>query len=263
MVFTNPLSLAAGNVQEFPPAKMVTAAAAAGFEHTGIWVEPDEWTETTTKEVRARLAASPVSVLDVEVIWIHPGDDDPNLERIIDIGGALDAQFALVVSSDPDRAATKRRWAALCEHASGAGVKLVLEFLPITEVKTLTDAVDVVTDVGHPNGGILVDSLHLARTNNTPADVGALDKSLFPYVQIADAPAKAPEGGVPGLLNEAVDGRLLPGEGALPVRELLEAVTKNIAVSPEIRSKALRDQYPDITDRAKAIATSVRRFMNG
>lgn len=255
------LSLAAGNVQEFAPAEMVRAAAAADFDAAGLWVEPDTWTAATTREVRARLDESGVPVLDVEVAWIRPGPPDPALERIIEIGGEVGARFVLVVSSDPDRGATKRRFAELCQRAADAGLVAVLEFLPITEIRTLADALDVVRDVAHPSSGILVDALHLARTGGKPDDLRALEPALLPYAQPADAPLAPPGSDVGSLLHEAIDGRLLPGAGELPLRDWLDALPADIPLSPEIRSRTLRERYPDIVARARAIGDATRRWL--
>ena len=257
-----PISLAAGNVQEFLPQEMPTAAAAAGFDCTGIWVEPGDWTADTTREVRLRCDDAGIVVLDVEVIWIHPGKPTDDLKRIIDIGGEIGAGYGLVVSSDEDDAGTQRVFAELCDHALGAGLTLVLEFLPITAVRSLRQAVDIVTQVNRPNGRLLIDTLHLARTGGTVDQVKVLDPALFPYLQIADAPEIAPGSDYDALLREAVDGRLLPGDGQLPIRELLDVLPAGLALSPEIRSRALRDRYPDITERARAIAEATRRFLD-
>ena len=256
------LSLAAGNVQEFDPADMVTAAQATGFDMTGLWVDMEQWTPATSKEVKRRLAGGSVSVLDVEVVWIQPGDPDPAHDAIIDIGGDVGSRFVLIVSSDPDRSATKKRFELLCNRAQQAGLTAVLEFLPITEIKSLEDAVDVVADVGHPASGILVDTLHLVRSGGSAAALKGLDPRLFPYCQIADAPQSLPEETYENFLSEAVDGRLLPGEGALPLTEIMKTLPQDIPVSPEIRSLPLREAYPDIQDRAAAIYSASRAFLD-
>ena len=256
------LSLAAGNVQEFDPADMVTAAQATGFDMTGLWVDMDQWTSDTTKEVKRRLADGSVSVLDVEVVWIQPGDPDPAHDAIIDIGGEVGARFVLIVSSDPDRAATKKRFELLCNRAQQAGLTAVLEFLPITEIKSLDDALDVVTDVGHPSSGILVDTLHLIRSGGSAASIAAAPPALFPYCQIADAPESLKEETYEHFLSEAIDGRLLPGHGALPLKDIMSALPEDLPVSPEIRSLALRETYPGITERAAAIYDASRKFLD-
>ncbi len=259
---TYPLSLAAGNVQEFDPPDMVSAAHHAGFDMTGLWVDLDHWTHATTREVKSRLAAADVTVLDVEVVWIQPGPSNPIHKKTIDIGAELGAQFVLIVSSDPDRSATKSKFEELCTHAGTNEMTAVLEFLPITEIKSLTDALDVVEDVAHPSSGILVDTLHLIRSGSTIDAVQAADPGLFPYCQIADAPAALADPTFEKLMSEAIDGRLLPGDGELPLADIMNALPTDLPVSPEIRSLALREKYPDISDRARAIYQSSRAFLD-
>jgi sugar phosphate isomerase/epimerase len=257
----HPISLAAGNVQEFTPPEMVSAAAAAGFDKTGLWVDPEVWTDQTTKDVRARLQDTGLTALDVEVIWLAAGEYSKAYDFVIDKGAEVGAEFALIVSGDPDITETKKKFAKLCERAAATNMTAVFEFLPITEVKSLSAAIDIVRDVDHPNAGVLIDTLHLARTGSTPDDLTGLDASLFPYIQIADAPLQSPGDTFEALYQEAIDGRLLPGEGELPIAETMAHMATGISISPEIRSAALRETYPDIVDRAKAIADSTRTFL--
>lgn len=259
------LSLAAGCLPEFSPEQTVAAAAAAGFSQCGIWCDMKDWSASRLQAVRRALETGGIKALDVEVIWIHRGAPDPDLERIVDIGGELGARFGLVVSSDPDDAGTARRFEALCRRAEQSNLVLVLEFLPITEVKSLAQAVAIVERVAHPRGRVLLDSLHLARTGGHPTAVATYDPALFPYLQICDAAAveAAPGTGertVPELLEEAIDGRDHPGRGALPVAELVQQFPGH-ALSLEIRSKALREGYPDPLPRAAAVYDAALEFL--
>src|SRR5207342_3182458 len=129
------------------------------------------------------------------------------------------------------------RLGQLCERAAPAGVVVVLEFLPIFSVGTLAGAVDIVEEVGHPSGAVLVDTLHLARSGATPADLRSVPLHLLPYLQLADATAESPTTR-DGLREEALHGRLLPGEGVLPLSETL-AIVPTVPVSVELRSRAL------------------------
>jgi hypothetical protein len=60
-----------------------------------------------------------------------------------------------------------------------------------------------------------------------------------------------------GLIREALHGRLLPGEGELPLDRLLAAVPE-VPISFEVRSAWLRDTFPDPVERARAVLASVR-----
>jgi len=258
------LSLAAGVLPEFRPDQIVRAAAEAGYGATGVWCDTDTWTDATTRAVGQQLREAALQALDIEVVWIRGGRDVPAAaRRLIEIGGALGCRNVLIVSANPNVDDTKRQFAVLCECAARAGMRAVLEFLMIAEVKTLGQAVEIVADVGHPAGGVLVDALHLARCGATPADVARIDPALLPYAQLCDAPATLPALAANAYLVDALDGRVAPGEGELPLYELLEALPSDAPLSLEVRSKRYRDAYPDPVERARAVLVATRRFLDG
>jgi len=255
------LSLAAGVLPEFAPDVIVRAAAEAGYAATGIWCDMETWTDVTTRAVAQQLHTGVLQPLDIEVIWIRPGREVTDAaRRLIDVGGTLGARNVLIVSANPSLADTKHQFAALCERASGAGMRAVLEFLMIAEVKTLAQAVEVVTDVGHPAGGVLIDALHLARCGATAADVGRVARQRLPYAQLCDGPAALPNAEYNTYLNDAIDGRSAPGEGELPLRQLLAALPADVPLSLEVRSKRYRETYADPVERARAVLTATQRF---
>ena len=253
------ISLAAGTVLESSPPDTVTAAAAAGFDASGVWVDLTTWTDEVAAEVRRRLADTGLTALDVEVGYFLADTPVDDCKRLIDAGAQVGASFALLVSRDPDLERTAAQYAEVCAHAEGTGVRPVLEFMRFMTVRTLADAVSVVTRSGHPDAAILVDTLHLSRCGEQPSDVGALDPHLFPYVQLCDAPAEVPA--ADQLVDEALNGRLLLGDGALPVRELVSLLAPDVPFSIELRSKALRDGYPDAAERAGVVARTTRSFL--
>ena len=213
----------------------------------GLWVEPQQWTAQTTRDVRATLASHNLAVLDVEVIWIKPGPADPDHLRILDIGAEVGAKNALVVSSDPDLAAAIDKFATLCAHGRLAGLRVALEFGFFTEVRSLAEAVAIVDGAGDPAGAILIDPLHLERTGGSARDVAALPRRLLPYAQFCDAPMRGAGAGasnVDEIIREALDDRLQCGEGALPQVDVLRALPAGTPLSIELRSKFLRDTYP-------------------
>ena len=260
-VTTRTISLAAGTVPEIDPPATVQAAAAAGFGAAGIWIDLATWTPAVTADVRRRLDDTGVAALDAEVIRLRPERDLSDAERIVDIAAAVGARFALVVSQDPDLGRTAAQYGDLCAHGAEVGVRPVLEFMRFMTVRTLPEAVDVVARAGHPDGAVLVDALHLDRGGHTPADVAALDPALLPYAQLCDGPATAPP--ADQLVTEALDGRLLPGEGALPLEELVAALPDAIPLSVELRSAALRTGYPDPVARARVVAAATVAFLAG
>ena len=217
------LSLASGTLPEFGPVAVVEAAAAAGFGGSGIWFDAAAWTEQTTRDVAAAFAATGITPLEIEVVDVKPGAPDRNHERLLESGAAIGATDCIVVSSDPDTAAFTARFAELCEFGAQVGINCCLEFLPIYQLRDLPTALEVLAAVDHPRARLLLDPLHVARAGASIEDLSSVPRELLSFAQFCDAPAELPgERSHQTLLVEAVDGRLNPGRGGLPLRELLE-----------------------------------------
>jgi sugar phosphate isomerase/epimerase len=259
----NAISLAAGVLPDATPQTCARAAATAGYDATGVWIDLAEWTDSTTAEMRAILRDGGIPALDVEVIWLQPGPLDPNHLRVLDIGLELGAANALVVSSDADDGGTAEKLSALCDHAGG-GIRVALEFGLFTAVHSIAQASAILDQVDHPAAALLIDPLHLARSGGTPDDVAKVPRSRLPYAQFCDAGALTYDvADRPAVIVEAVDGRLLPGDGVLPLAALLDSVPPALPLSVELRSKTLRDTYPDPVERAKVVLSATQRFISG
>jgi sugar phosphate isomerase/epimerase len=256
------LSLAAGVMPEFTPGQTVAAAAATGWDAVGIWVDMKVWTPGTTREVKRRLGDGGLPALDAEVVWIRPGPDDPDHFRLIDIAAELGAPNVLAVSSAPDPGESAEKLGRLCDHAAAAGVRVSLEFGAFTTVRTLAEALDVLERCGRPGAGLLVDPLHFARTNGRPADLSGVDRGRFAYAQFCDAASHGPSpDDVPAIIEEALDLRLMPGDGALPLADFLAALPAGTPLSVELRSKALRDGYAEPVERARTLFAATNAWM--
>jgi sugar phosphate isomerase/epimerase len=253
------LSLAAGTVLDLDPAATVDAAAAAGFGGAGLWFDAATWTAATTAAVRRSLDATGIVPLDMEPV-ILGRDSDPG-DALVDTAAELGVRNVLVASGPAERGAVVERFGELCARAAPADVTVVLEFLPIFSVGSLQDAVSVVEEVGAPNGGVLVDTLHLARSGGSADELGALPSRLFPYLQLADAPADPTSTDAAALRDEALYGRLLPGDGALPLAAVLTAVP-DVPLSLELRSAGLSASHPDPVARAGAVFAATERLLS-
>ena len=241
------LSLAAGVQSDVAPADMVTVAHEAGWPAVGIWFDGQVWDDKTSQEVRQRLDDTGIVALDIEPI-IPSVDGNDFAEQLIEAAVIIGAQHILFTSRLKDQARTTERYQQVCELAEPHGIVVVCEFLPIFPLNTLSMAAEIVGTSGASNGGVLIDNLHLSRSGSSIDDVKAMPIELFPYLQLCDAPAQCPTD-FAGLLDEALNGRLCPGEGSLPIVELLNAIPA-VPLSFEVRSKFLRD-IADPVVRAK------------
>ncbi len=258
----NRISFASGIAPDCGPVETIVAAAKGGFDATGLWIEPGNWTAATRREARSALADTGLELLDVEVIWIKPGDDLAAHKACIDIGAELGAKNVLCVSSDPDMGATAARLAALCEHAQGSAMRVALEFGIFTEVRNLTMALAVLDDVAHPLRALLIDPIHVDRSGSAISEIATVPWQLLPYAQFCDAPAARPDpNDFEAVIIDAIDLREQCGEGGLPLGALYKALPPGIPLSIELRSKRLRESFPDLGERAKAVAIATRRWL--
>jgi sugar phosphate isomerase/epimerase len=241
------LSLAHLTVLDATPPELVTVAAAAGFRKIGIrlsatpsvGVPPYDMLGDTPvmRETLARLADTGVSVLDVEFLRFEPDLPQGIPEGFLEAGARLGAQYVLVMSAEPVEARTLERFCDLCERARQYRLHVCLEFAIYTGVRTLAGAVRVVKQSGCDNASVLIDALHFSRSGGWPSHIADVDASLFKYAQICDAVAAIPtESG--DLIREARTGRLLPGEGALPLRDLVAALPAGIPLAVEAPVRA-------------------------
>jgi sugar phosphate isomerase/epimerase len=241
------LSLAAGVQPDVAPADMVSVAFAAGWPAVGIWFDGKTWSDATSREVHKRLDDTGVIALDIEPI-IPSEDGNDFAEQLIEAAAVIGARHILFTSRLKDQSRTTDRYREVCALAQPYGITVVCEFLPIFPLNTLSMAAEIVENSRATNGGVLIDNLHLSRSGSSIEEVSGLPRELFPYLQICDAPSTRPTD-FGGLLDEALNGRLCPGEGSLPIVELLQVVP-NVPLSFEVRSKFLRD-ITDPVERAK------------
>lgn len=249
------ISLAAATVIDVGPAAAVDVAAQAGFDCVGIWFDATTWSPAVARSIARRLADTGVVALDIEPVIFGRGPDHG--EALIDAAIEIGARHVLVASGPADRSEVVERFAALCDRATGTGVTLAFEFLPIFSIGSLDAALSVVAEAGYTNGAVLVDSLHLARSGGVPADLIHVAPNLLPYLQIADATAEPADPSLAGLREEALHGRLLPGHGDLPLAELIAAVP-DVPLSVEMRSRQLMIDYPDPLERARAVLAATK-----
>lgn len=144
-----------------------------------------------------------------------------------------------------------------CADAARRNIVVSLEFLPGTGIPDMPRALEIIAAVGAPNLGLTVDTWHMARTGATVADLRALPAGIIRDFQISDRAA-----------NESTEsdsyGRLLPGDGDLPLREIVEAVLANapdVAIAAEIFSRELHSLPP--AEAVRRIAEALREMLKG
>ena len=252
------ISIAAGVSPELEndPCTFVEVAAKAGWEGTGVWFDPSTWTDRTTSDVRKRVDDAGLTVVDMEVIRMGPKGDCG--ERLIEAASVIGARNILTISNFDSIEATAERLNELCELARPSNIRVCIEFMKFTSVRSLADALMVIELVEEENVGILVDLIHVFRSGTSYEEIRSVNSSVFPYAQWCDASLEPIGWSTKELIRDAVDDREIPGGGALPVAEFETLFTTSVPFSIEVRSKKLRDGFPDFVDRATHLLSETK-----
>lgn len=245
---SHPLSLAFLTTFDVGPEEAVRIAAACGYHKVGLRLlpaapgsEPDYPLMTDDAELRrvqAALAETGVAVADLEIVRLRPQMDWDLMARFCERAEALGGQNVLVAGDDPERERLVEGFARFCDMAAGHGLTADLEFMPWTAVRDLSAARDVVEAAGRPNGGVLVDALHLDRAGSTLAEVAALPGHRINYVQFCDGPDPWDRSDQ-GMIDIARGARLFPGEGGIDLIGLARAIPQGVTISVEVPHRAL------------------------
>ena len=264
------LSLSPLTVLPCSPLEQIEAAAAAQFDAVGIRLVPVLSTDIDVMKdaalqrsiVRA-LAAINMPVLEIEVVRVGPDTDVREFEPLLQFGADIGARN-LAVTALPraeyrksDDARLAQRLAALGDLAMRYRIRPMIEFMVFRGIATIEDAQRLIGLAGHENLGICVDALHLQRSGGSPASLRGIDPESICCVQLCDASAVAPP--VEEIPKEARFGRLYPGEGGLPLGELLAAVPPDIPLSVEVPCVARTDWT--VSQRALHAGETARRLI--
>lgn len=245
------------------PPEMVAAAEAGGFRRLGIslWA-PDEGlggcctdAGLLRRTVRA-LAHSGAEVTDVSVVVLTSRLDLGDVRRMLEVACGLGAGRVGVMNREPDAGRAAALLAAVGDLAGDLGMLVGLEFMPYSATPDLEAAAGLVRAVANPRVGVVLDLLHLFRSGGGPKDVS---QNAVPLVLVQLCDAVGTRSASFGLRQEALADRRYPGEGDLPVRDVLSAVSSGVPMTLE----APVAQHAGLTpaERARRAGSALRAFV--
>lgn len=261
-----PLSLDHLTVIDATPLELIDAAAAGGFERVGLRiVQPTAAAPVIDvigrpelrRDLKARMAATGVSIGLIESIWLSPETDIAELEPALAAGAELGARFVLVAGNDPDEPRLTANLGELARTAQRHNLEITFEFIPFTETPTFRQALRVMRGIAAPNLRLLVDALHMSRSGEDLRRLEKQDASVVSYVHLCDAPALVPPPS--SLRDEARLGRLDPGDGELALDEFLDAMPADAALGVEVPSRLYRHLSP--VERGRIAGQKARAWL--
>lgn len=237
------------------PLATIESAAAAGFAAAGVRIcarrpddpyagEPLLGRPERARELRMRAADLGIRISNVSAYQFYPDVGWDDVAPAIDATIALGAPIIVANGFDPDLERFTALFARYCAAAHAAGIRVALEFLPYSAVRDLDAALQVVTRSGAPNGGVLLDALHLDRSGAVPADIQRIPGSRITFAQLCDARHWHGPRTDALLLDEARTARLPAGTGELPLFEFLDALPPGLEIEYEVARADIADRSP-------------------
>jgi sugar phosphate isomerase/epimerase len=245
------------------PLDLIEAAGAAGFNLVDLQfgvqdqpLDPRYVDPGFVGQIRTALRSQGLEVLDVGSIALSPDLDPAVPGALVRFASEVGARIVHITDWDPEPERTIDRFGEICDLAVEPGLQVAIEFMPYSYTRTLDDASALIAAVRRGNAGIVLDTLHLMRSGGSPAAIRNVPPAMLSFIQLADAPRHAPPAG--RLREEALGGRLLPGEGELPLDDIFDALPA-IPVSVEVPSDANR--HLALVEQARLALDSTTRFL--
>jgi sugar phosphate isomerase/epimerase len=210
------------------------------------------------KNLRAAMNDRGVTISLGDGFLVLPGGEMRNFCTDLDVLAELGVPRINVVSLDPDLSRTFDQFAALTELAAQRNIETDVEPVPGLTVGDLPTALAALEYVGRPDFRLLIDTMHLVRSGSGAADLMALDPEHIGYAQLNDTTLQPR---IENYMEEAMYERMVPGEGELPLRDILSALPPEIVIELEVprRSLALAGVGP--IDRLRPCVEAARRLL--
>jgi sugar phosphate isomerase/epimerase len=236
-----------GMLQTAPFSERVAAAAAAGFTAISMWGRDRSEAHAegmSDGDMRRVLDDNGIRVADLSALtsWLPGteavgagvfGEGHPFFgwsERdFFETAEAVEARSLSLTDIAGLRVGVDEAaeaFAGVCDRAVEHGLLVQIEFMSLASLPTIADAWAVVQAAGRANGGIVLDSWHFFRAG-TLADLDAVPAERVFGVQISDALRTRRSDPAHDTVT-----RLMPGEGELPLAELLVALRQGGCVAP-------------------------------
>ena len=265
----NTTNILGGGIRE-----IVKAAVSGGYDAISIWpqdVERAKSDKLDLTDIRRLLEDNGLVVSDVDpllawspLVFPKPGEAMIELapeDVFYEIGEALDARSINVVQGfgatlDLDRAAEDL--ARVCRRAKEHGLLVTFEFLPWTGVPNVTVCLDLLERTGCDNATIMFDSWHWFRGARDLEALRRIPGHRIGSTQFNDAPEKPSE----NLPVEAMTRRLSPGEGDIPLVELvrvLDEIGSRAPIGVEVIHE--RHEAMDPAEVGRYTADDMRRVL--
>lgn len=176
------------------------------FQENGIrYIEleflTDWWQPMDTAERAASDAVMEMLVAAAAALGPHHVKVGPDIH-----GGAFDLEVWAT------------EWYRISDAFHQVGSTIALEFMPFSNVPSITTASELVRAAGHPAGGLMVDLWHIMRGPGTLDELAALPLEYITGVELDDGDAEQVGDGY----SDTILRRKIPGQGVWDVPAFIQ-----------------------------------------
>lgn len=253
-----------------PPVDQIKLAADLGCGHISAGLEPVPWKPhyfpdwslrndpQLRRDMTAALSDHGIALAFGEGCIIRPQVDVSSYAADLDLFAELGAQGASTVSMEPDASRALDQLAALAGLTAERQLALTFEYAPPHTFNTLDTVVAAVKQVDAPNLRLLIDAMHFFRTGGNVDQLAAVDPDLIGYAQLCDARMV---GDQEDYYAEAMYERSCPGEGELPLRDLLTVIPEDVRIGLEVPMQSQIEAGIDLRQTVGRIVRASRRLI--
>jgi sugar phosphate isomerase/epimerase len=251
-------------------------AARVGFRGIGLWhADVEHQLETRSlAEMKRIFDDAGLEYLEVEFLadfFVPRGEparaqSDALRRQLFETAATFDAHH-IKVGNIPGTPCELPRlveeFAALCaDAAQHTDAKVAYEFMPFdVNVATLDAALELASGAGAPNGGLAIDTWHMAKLGIGPEDLRRIPPEQVVWVELSDGQHET----MADPIDETINHRRLPGEGEFDVPGYVAVLEQLGYPGPwgvEVLSAALRS-LPIEEEFTRAYETTRAQFGAG
>lgn len=216
-----------------PPPEFIRTAAAAGYDAVSLRTIPLglpgerpydlAHDPQLLRETRQALAETGLKYMDTEIARIADGVDVRDHEPALAAAAEMGVRQITTNIWIADKGRYTEQFVKLCELAQQYGQDINVEFVTWASVSDLRQTKELLLASGKKNVGILVDMLHFYRSRVSLDELDNCPREWFHYAHLCDCPREIPTK-VEDLAFTGRAQRLCPGEGSVPIREIVSRI---------------------------------------
>ncbi|MEA3178204.1 MAG: hypothetical protein QOI59_1727 [Gammaproteobacteria bacterium] len=250
------------------PLEMIRIAAELGYDGISpiglsapefdLPIQPFADDDELCAKMAALLRSTGQRLFNIDGFPLFPATDVRRFAKPIQNCARLGARSITTLILDADARRAEDNYSRICEMARAAGVRVLLEFTPITQICDLHSAVDFLTRTNQANAALQLDAYHFCYSGGLPDEIPRINPDWLISAQLCDGPRRqTPEQYAYNVLYE----RELPGRGEMPLVEFVRNLLPDVPIGVEVPLRSLTDRGVSPLECARLALDASRQVM--